>query len=227
MSPPNPTRTITQVFQEFLADQKARLSHKTFLKYWSILDLFRLYLENYGPYPDPDAYRRLTQAGGTFCGTFGPEHITPGFSEFLGYFMPRKVVAGNETMKAAGTVTKKLARWLVDKGYVDDADYAQEVAGRASRELPASQKLLNLLDACCAEHPPGPSTQRIEGHFWIKRVEPGNLWLESILGDAPDIGPIPVPPKAAQLSKKGWDIGGVVVKTARGWRLAEVWNVSP
>jgi hypothetical protein len=29
--------------------------------------------------------------------------------------MPRKVIAGNATMKAAGTVVKKLARWLVAK----------------------------------------------------------------------------------------------------------------
>jgi hypothetical protein len=25
----------------------------------------------------------------------------------------------------------------------------------------------------------------------------------------------------------GWDVGGVVGETARGWRLVEVWNISP
>jgi hypothetical protein len=29
------------------------------------------------------------------------------------------------------------------------------------------------------------------------------------------------------LCKVGWDIGGMVVKTPKGWRLVEVWNVSP
>jgi hypothetical protein len=25
----------------------------------------------------------------------------------------------------------------------------------------------------------------------------------------------------------GWDVGGVVGETAQGWRLVEVWNISP
>jgi len=33
MKETQPTKTISQVFEEFLADRKARISHKTFLKY--------------------------------------------------------------------------------------------------------------------------------------------------------------------------------------------------
>jgi len=40
----------------------------------------------------------------------------------------RKVMCGKETMKAAGTVTKKLAKWLDEKGYVGDTSDAQERA---------------------------------------------------------------------------------------------------
>lgn len=40
---------------------------------------------------------------------------------FLHYFMPRKVLCGQETMDAAGTVTRKLGKWLVQKGYDPDA----------------------------------------------------------------------------------------------------------
>jgi len=29
------------------------------------------------------------------------------------------------------------------------------------------------------------------------------------------------------LCKEDWDIGGVLGTTAGGWRLVEVWNVSP
>jgi hypothetical protein len=227
MSSPRPSRTITQVFQEFLADQKSRLSHKTYLRYASVIDLLRLYLESYWPGRGQGKYGRITDAGGTFCGTFGPEDVIPGFSEFLGYFMPRKVMAGNDTMKAAGTVTKRLARWLAEKGYVKDTEYAEELAGKAARELPGSQKLLRLLDAYLNEQRPGDCEKRMEGHFWIKRIEPGELWLESPLHGGPEIGPIPVPPKANQAAKRGWDIGGVIGKTAQGWRLVEVWNVSP
>src|SRR6266404_370796 len=102
MSAARPSKTITQVFAEFLADQEARISHKTFLKYRSIIDLYRLYLENYWPGHGQGEYKRITEAGGTFCSTFGPEEATAGYSEFLGYFMPRKVMCGKETMQAAG-----------------------------------------------------------------------------------------------------------------------------
>ena len=36
MARAKPAKTISDIFKEFLADQKARISHKTFLKYQSI-----------------------------------------------------------------------------------------------------------------------------------------------------------------------------------------------
>jgi hypothetical protein len=36
-----------------------------------------------------------------------------------------------------------------------------------------------------------------------------------------------VPNQVTALCEPGWDIGGVVVKVGKGWRLVEVWNVSP
>ena len=63
-------KTISQVFEEFLADQKARISHKTYLKYQSIISLYKSYLESYWPGHDGE-YDKITKAGGTFCGTFG------------------------------------------------------------------------------------------------------------------------------------------------------------
>jgi len=139
------TRTIAQVLEEFLADQKARTSHRTYLKYQSIVGLYKSYLESYWPGHDQAEYTRITKAGGTFCGTFGPTEATAGYSEFLGYFMPRKVMCGKETMRAAGTVTKKLAKWLAEKGYIEDTGYAQERAGEAARDLPNASKVLELL----------------------------------------------------------------------------------
>ena len=68
----------------------------------------------------------ITNADGTYCGTFGAKEIASGFSEFLDYFMPYKVIGGNETMKTAGTVVKKLAKWLVEKGLIKDDEMLRE-----------------------------------------------------------------------------------------------------
>src|SRR5205823_83925 len=154
MKPAKPDKTIAQVFEEFLAEQKPRISHKTFLKYWGIIDLYKSYLENYWPRHDAE-YDKITKAGGTYCGTFGPDDATAGYSEFLGYFMPRKVMCGKETMQAAGTVTKKLAKWLAEKGYIEDTEYDQEQAGAAAKDLPNARAVVDLLQAYLDETSPG------------------------------------------------------------------------
>jgi hypothetical protein len=224
---PTTDKTISQVFEEFLSDQKARLSPKTFSKYETIIGLFGSYLESYWPGHDQDEYNRVTETGGTFCDSFGPKEITGGYSEFLGYFMPHKVMGGKETMQAAGTVTKKLAKWLTENGYAEDTSDAQERAKEAAKDLPAAQDVLDLLDDFVDMNAPDEYEDEIEDHFWIKKIEPGKLWLEPLTMHDGVIGPVPVPKKVTQICAEMWDIGGVVVKTKRGWRLLEVWKVSP
>jgi hypothetical protein len=219
--------TIAQVFEAFLADQKARISHKTYLKYESIISLYKSYLEGYWPGHEQAECKEITKSDGTFCGTFGPEDATAGYSEFLGYFMPRKVMCGKETMQAAGTVTKKLAKWLAESGYIEDTKEDQERAGEAAKDLPKASKVLDLLDAYVDKTAAGVEGEVMEDHFWIEKIEPGKLWLKPLTAGDCVIGPIPVPARVSQLCKPMWDIGGVVAETAEGWRLVEVWNVSP
>jgi hypothetical protein len=227
MDTPRPHKTIDQLLAEFLADQEARLSPTTYGKYATIIELYESYLERYRPgYSGKDA-DAMIQAKGSYCGTFGAEDITAGFTEFLGYFMPRKVIAGNETMKAAGTVIKKLTRWLADKGYSELDESVRDLVGAAARDLPASQKLLDDLCDWLAEAGPPPSGKEIEGHFVIQRTGAGQIWLDPSFTGNEEIGPIPVPAKVARACKVGWDIGGVVAQTKKGWRLVEIWNISP
>jgi len=224
---PTNKKTISQVFEEFLSDQEARISPKTLSKYESIISLFESYLESYWPGHDQEEYNRITKQGETFCGTFGPEEIPGGYGEFLGYFMPHKVMCGKDTMKAAGTVTKKLAKWLAEEGYVEDTSDAEERAKEAARDLPAAQDVLDLLEQYVDINAPDEYKDEIEGHFSIKKIEPGKLWLEPFMMYGKVICPVPVPSEVTDICQKMWDIGGVVVKTNRGWRFLEVWNVSP
>ncbi len=99
--------------------------------------------------------------------------------------------------------------------------------GTTARDLPASQKLLDNLCDWLAGTGPVSSSRQIEGHFLIQRTGPAQIWLESMLTRDREIGPIPVPPNVAKACKVGWDIGGVVALTSKGWRLVEVWNISP
>lgn len=228
---PAAKKTISQVFDEFLADQEARLSPRTFSKYESIIDLFRSYLESYWPGHTQEDYDRVTSRGGTFCDTFGPAEISYGYSEFLSYFMPRKVMGGKETMKAAGTVTKKLAEWLAETGYAEETGEVQERATKAARELPATQEMLDRLEEFLDLNAPDGFEEdfedRIEDHFEVTKLEPGKLWLEPLTRPDEVIGPVPVPEEVTDICGETWDIGGIAVKTPEGWRLWEVWNTGP
>lgn len=227
MSNPKPDKVIDEIFDEFLDDQQTRLSPNYYSKYETIIELYRSYLERYWPKHSGKDYNAVTKAKGTYCGTYGAKDVTSGYSEFLGYFMPHKVIAGNGTMKAAGTVIKKLTRWLVAKGYTEDDEVIRDLLGTAARDLPASQKLLDDLEDWIAETGPVKFSKKIEGHFLIQRVGPGEIWLESLISGDKEIGPIPIPAKLAKKFRVGWDVGGAVAQTSQGWRLVEVWNLSP
>jgi hypothetical protein len=70
-----------------------------------------------------------------FCDIFRPEHVLENVDEFLNYFMCSKVVAGAGTLRASGTVMKKLAKWLAENGHVrtDDAALAIGQGAEAAR----------------------------------------------------------------------------------------------
>jgi hypothetical protein len=67
--------------------------------------------------------------------------------------MVRKVIAGQELLRASGTVCGKLVRWLEAQGYID-ADAAQDAgehAREAARDLPAAERLGMLLHDVCEQ----------------------------------------------------------------------------
>lgn len=146
---------------------------------------------------------------------------------FLGYFMPRKVAGGNETMKTAGTVVKKLGKWLVAKGYAAEDDADDEYIEELAEDLPATQKVLDLLNEYLLDSAVEEDDQRVEGHFWIHRIDREKIWLEPILPGGPVLGPFELPGQITRQCKVGWDIGCAVVKTPEGWQFADVWTLSP
>ena len=226
--------TIARVLEEFLAEQQARLKPGTLKKYEHVVHLFQSCMNGYA-YQTLDAnesklFDRLYNAKGPahreFCQVFGPDKIHGGVGEFLDYFMIRKVMCGKDLKQAAGTVMKKLGRWLGQKGYIDPdatADMA-ESGGEASKDLPAAEELANRL-AEYADRTAPDCEEVIEDHFTIDRIEPGRLYLSALARN--ENLAVPVPKDLAAACRVGWSLSGAVGKTAKGWRLQEVWNVYP
>jgi len=225
--------TISQVLEEFLDEQRQRLKPRTFQNYEDVIELFQHSMNGYA-YDNLNREERalldkLSNQEFGFCDILGPEHILSNVSEFLGYFMVRKVLAGQELLKAAGTVTKKLARWLQEKGYAstEEAELSVETGTEAGRSLPKAEKLTGLLYHFAQGQPPQKVLEQLDDSFTITRVEPGKLWLSGLLSSAGTIGPLAVPREISDLAEEGWSVNLLLGRTRRGWRILEVGNVYP
>jgi hypothetical protein len=233
--PVNPK--IAQILSEFLAEQEQRLSGKSFSRYRQVVELLKTSLNNYayqGPCGvDARRFEQLYNAEGEeqrqFCEIFGAEQIIPNLREFLSYFMVRKVIAGAELMRAAGTVIKSMSKWLAEKGYVGPAESrngAQHGAA-AARDLPEAQALARRLIEFADRHPAVDDCdeETEEDQFLIAEVENGRIWLERM--DGQRLGPFALPATLARRCRVGWSISGVVGPVRGKWKLLEVWNVYP
>jgi len=225
-------RPIQAVLEEFLADQAKRLKPATMRRYEAIVELFQDSMNGYAYQSLDEAetalWEELFNAEGPehreFCEIFGPEKIPENVGEFLGWFMPRKVICGQDLLRAAGTVTKKLSKWLAVKGYVDDdsAGLMEDSGTRAAKDLPAAEALAQTLADYAAATTCGFS-EHVEGHFDVRAVGTSSLALAEMFGDVE--ATVPVPAAAAKVCKAGWTISGCLGRTRRGWRLVEVWSV--
>lgn len=232
---------IEQVLLDFLAEQRRRLKPQTLAKYRDIVELLQNHLNGYGYealskaesalfekhfYADGDEHKE-------FCQIFGSEKIPPNLGMFFSYFMVSKVLAGPTLKRAAGTVTKKLVDWLVEKGRIpaEDALKSKKKAERAERVLPNAEKALAILFESAEKINVEPDDLD-EGdyvdfdHHTIRRIGPGKLWF-TIREGGLTLVPVTVPKEAADLLETGWDIRCAFARIRGKWHIIEVANVYP
>lgn len=226
--------TIDQVLDAFLVDQASRLSARTMRNYEYVVELLCDSLNGYAyeslDKADRKRFDEAYRAGDeeAFCHLFGPEYILENLGEFLGYFMVRKVIAGQELLRSAGTVTKKLATWLYEQGYVgdDEREMAVERAADAAHDLPRAERLASLLydqRRAMSDVDRGAlgKGDLVEDYLVIERIEPGALSFNG------GIGPLAVSEQASALAQIGWGVNITLARIANTWHVVEVGNVYP
>ena len=234
---------IDEVMAEFLAEQRDRLKSGTMSKYEQVTSLLRDYLNSYAyeglSKTESPLFEKHYNATGKkhreFCQIFGPEKVPENLGGFLGYFIISKVMAGEEFKRTAGTVTKKLSKWLGVKGYVseDVAKQIAEEAADASGKLAQAERAVTILMDATDKLAVDPSELHDEDyydfdHYTIAKVESGKLWLKVYDVARPKtLGPIPIPKKATDLLEEGWDISCALGRVRDKWRIVEMANVYP
>ncbi|MBI2504848.1 MAG: hypothetical protein HYW07_16650 [Candidatus Latescibacteria bacterium] len=241
MNPTASTPTIEQVFAEFLDEQREKLKPRTVRQYEDVIGLLTHHLNGYAyeglSKKEERLFNKHYNATGAahreFCQVFGPEKIVVNLGMFLGYFMVRKVMAGAELKRAAGTAVKKLSKWLAAKGYIDKEE-SEEGAGRgaeAARDLPKAERAARILFEAEAGNALGLEELKGEDyldfdHFTIARIELGTLWLHQA-GERKLIGPVVVPAEATRLLQEGWDLSCSLGRVRGKWHIVEMANVYP
>lgn len=224
---------IEGVFSKFLKSQQKRLKPKTFRRYEEVIDLLRHCLNSYGYHElesssDVALYEKFYYHKNLeFCVIFGPDKILPCLSHFLNYFMIRKVMASEALLQAAGTVTKRLIKWMEECEYirVDQAIKAIAIASEAARELPAAERLARLLYDYAQDHAPRYWTAELDDYFAIDRIEPGILFLSGM--SINNVVEVRVPKEITDHCRIGWQVNLLLGKTKNGWCILETGNVYP
>ena len=226
---------IEEVLEQFMKDKRKQLKPRTIRKYESIIDLFKHSLNSYAYQTlnkaESKMFDQLYEAKGDarreFVQIFGPEKISDNIAEFLGYFMPRKVICGKEMLKAAGTVVKKLGKWLVEHGYVGDESSSNmvELGKEASSELPGAEELAEMLFEYADRHPVLNWTDEIDDYLTVEKVEPAKIYFSNPKDVQGDAVVLALPKKITDKCKAGWQINLFLGKTKKGWQIIEVGQV--
>lgn len=235
--------SIKEVFEDFLEEQCQRLKPKTYEKYVEVVGLLQDQLNSYAyeglSETESALFDRHYKAEGEghkeFCELFGPEKIIDNLYSFLGFFMISKAMAGVELKRAAGTVTRKLVKWLLEKGYVSEeaAHEGTRISAEAARELPKAERAAEIIfrdsDALRAEIHDLDDEEYLDfDHYTIAEVKPGSIWLNVFeKGEEQKMGPIPVPRKATELLREGWEISCSLGYIRGKWRIVEMGSVYP
>ena len=139
-----------------------------------MINLLRYCLEDYVTLIDAALEKAVDQARhagveDAVCSLCPPKEIAGGLSEFLGWSMVRKVSAGQDLMRAAGTVTRRLGSWLYEHGYIDmnNAEVFRGESAERGRALPKTTALGNKLAAWVDNQRSLGSEKTYESHFEI------------------------------------------------------------
>lgn len=116
-------KTINQVFKKFLSEKKKELAPRTYEYYNEAVRFLERCINSYGHIyldeKDAKKFDKNFEKGIQFCDMSGPEILSSlNFSEFLGYYYPKKVACGRDRAKKICGATIALYKWMIKNKYI-------------------------------------------------------------------------------------------------------------
>jgi soluble cytochrome b562 len=218
---------IDESMELFLKELSEKQSSKTAEKYKDVLKLFHDYLANYG-----DLSHEEHKNKGIIL-TAGTIELHDGqVSNFLEWFLIRKVLGPEWLKTTAPGIMKKYIKWLDGKGLLAEGamDEIDETTKNAARNLPRVEKAALLFYKLCEKN----NDKFGEIEFDDKDYNEGYGEVIGILEDKLHLnydgektGPIQITKEIAKLLKKGDTVNLVVGRKGKLWYPLEAGNVYP
>jgi hypothetical protein len=218
---------IDESMKLFLKETSDRLSSKTVQKYKYVLDLFHDYLANYGEL----SYEENKDEG--IILTADTQELHDGqVSNFLEWFLIRKVIGPAWLNTSSPGIIQKYIKWLDKKGLLAEGamDDVVETTKKAAKDLPRVEKAASLLYKLCDKNSERFSVDDfededyMEGYGEVTGIIEDKLYLDY---EDEKTGPIQITKEIAKYLKKGDTVNLVVVRKGKLWYPLEVGNVYP
>jgi hypothetical protein len=230
-------RTITESLQEFLTETGAGNPRST-ASPAAVIRLLQEYLNGWA-HEDlkPCERQRFEQEYAEdrrFCGIFDASRIQPHhLNAMLGHYAVRHGPGTKGFLQAVGPVLENLATWLLQRDFWSAKDYAwyRELVGqKPGRHLAGCDDFGRLLwqhvEAHLVDAPEDlPDGDYLDDQFTIRKVEPGRLYLEALMGDEEIL--LTLPKSLTAKASAGWSVTLELARLRGKWRILGVGNVYP
>jgi soluble cytochrome b562 len=218
---------IDESMKLFLKELSEQQGSKTAERYRHALDLFHDYLANYADL----SYEEHKEKGIVL--TADTQELHDGqVSNFLEWFLIRKVLGPAWLNTAAPGIMKKYIKWLDKKGLLADGsmDEIAEATKKASKDLPRVEKAATLLYELCDKNSERLSVDDFDDKDYMEGYGEVTGIIEDYLHlnyEGDKTGPIHITKEIAKLLKKGDTVNLVVGRKGKLWYPLEVGNVYP
>lgn len=178
---PRGNPSIAEVLTKFLEAQRERLGSRTWKRYEGLFSTWQEYLDHYGTrhlsrlekafwkrYCRRTKYARFTEV-------FGPELLLRSAPEFFGEYAMEELM-DPYVLECAGTIVRKLAKWLSEKKLIDPREAAVlwHIGTKVKKEFLPAAAALTALDIRYSNRRPYDKPSWI-GKCELVEVLPGRL----------------------------------------------------
>jgi len=226
---------LKKILDDFLTDQKERLSKRTYNDYSNVISLFEDYLNSYAymhlPAKEQDNFEEKAIYGeGSYCEMYSVDKLSSmQVDDFMADFMIRKVMGEKYLMKKTATVMRRFSKWLKNNDYITEEkfDIIYSTINEKKDSLPKAAELSDLIYDESIKNEFNKYSSYEEGNYAVTKIKPGKLWVKDYMEAGEEIGPVIVPKKITDLAESDFFVFLELGKKNGKYYIVNSGNVYP